>query len=175
MAVEKLAVKIGRISRSKVGDDSAAWSVAANKKMPHIQAVGFLSSSRITDAPVIVASVGVSSRPPCGYVKRAWSSPSVCRSVACRIGNAHPVDRGFVPESPLSPWTNPLLNPPPANQRLNALRLWSRPSEFWVVGRRPNSPAHITSVLSRSPRLFRSLRARPKAHRSSRTVGADPA
>lgn len=44
----------------------------------------------------------------------------------------------------------------PAIQKLKPLGLWSRPSLAWLTGRRPNSPAQMTSVSSRSPHCLRS-------------------
>ena len=58
--------------------------------------------------------------------------PNGCRLVAEFIGL--PVGESF-------------LNPPPASHKLNACRLWSRPSRVLRRRRRPNSPAHMMIVL----------------------------
>ena len=57
----------------------------------------------------------------------------------------------------------PPLMPPPAIQVQKAFLLWSRPAlrsslsaGSWAMGSRPNSPPQTTSVLSSSPRCFRS-------------------
>src|SRR5436853_530952 len=51
----------------------------------------------------------------------------------------------------------PPLTPPPAIHIVKPHGLWSRPSLLSVVGVRPNSPPHSTSVSSRSPRCFKSV------------------
>ena len=51
----------------------------------------------------------------------------------------------------------PPLTPPPAIQLVNPCGLWSRPLPLSDIGIRPNSPPQMTSVLSSSPRRFRSL------------------
>src|SRR5881397_2319820 len=54
----------------------------------------------------------------------------------------------------------PPFTPPPAIHMVKPLGLWSRPSPFSLIGVRPNSPPHTTSVSSRRPRSFKS-RSRP--------------
>ena len=77
--------------------------------------------------------------------------------VACRSWTWTGRSMARRPISSVRPMTWPFLMPPPAIHMVKPHGLWSRPLPFSLNGVRPNSPPHTTSVLSSSPRAFRSV------------------
>ena len=59
-----------------------------------------------------------------------------------QVGDAHSLLYGLVAKLIGGPVNVAGLKAAPAFSRLNACRLWSRPSDPSVIGKRPNSPVH---------------------------------
>ena len=102
------------------------------------------------------------------------STPSSVAAVAMRSGTVVGRVTTLSPSSLVAPRTTPPRTPPPASTALHAAGWWSRPSSSLILGVRPNSPMHTTSVESRSLRSPRSReeRGQRRIERAHELLGA---